>query len=124
MSRTYKTDPSWVKISHKRKPSVVKEYHDHRNGECDIRQVANKSPFWWQKVSRQSCGYDVSYYGYHGGFYSRPPGSKAYRREHQGRTRAALRKTKHDLVKLSREDIEDYDIESHQHRHSALWELY
>ncbi len=125
MSKTYKTHPNWVKIMNPRTSKEVVERHDHINGVCDLDQIDPKSPFWWQSRWKQhNCGYDVSYYGYHGGFYARPPHGKEYRRLKEGAMRAGWRKAKHDLLKLDNEGIEDYDVISYQHRHSALWETY
>jgi hypothetical protein len=125
MSKTYKTHPTWVKINNPKTSKEVVERHDHTNGVCDFDDRDPRQPFWWQSRWRQAnCGLDVSYYGYHGGFYPRPPHGKYYRRLMEGRMRANLRKMKHDLLKLDRYDIEDYDVISHQHRHSALWEIY
>jgi hypothetical protein len=121
MSNTYKTKPSWVKINHPESAKTVREHHDHRFGPCDIDKITDKTrPFYWQRWEAR-CGYDVSYYGYHGGFYSRPPRAKHIRNYYEGGNRAAWRKTSHDLRKLSREDVEDYDVKSYQNRHSALW---
>jgi hypothetical protein len=124
MSKTYKTNPTWVKINNPRTSKEVVERHDHSNGVCDFDSLDPKRPFWWQRWGFASCGYDVSYYGYHGGFYPRPPHGKEYRRLAEGRMRASLRKMCHDLLKLDSEGIEDYDVISNQHRHSALWEMY
>lgn len=121
MSKTDKTNPSWVKALRKDSPEIT-EYHDHSQHACDIDDVKGDRVFYWNR--RGSCGYNVSYYGWHNGFYPRPPRGRSYRQEHEGRMRAALRKAKHDMLKLSRDDIEDYDIKSYQHRHSALWEMY
>lgn len=122
MSDTYKTKPNWVKINNPKSSKEVREYHDHRKGVCTIEEAVGKRPFYWQR--RNSCGYDVSFYGYHGGFYARPPGGRFYSRAHEGAMRAAFRKAKDEMLKLSREDLEDYDVKSYQHRHSALWEMY
>ncbi len=125
MSDTYKTMPGWVKLFKPGKPRIVKEYHDHRKNDCDLAETDAKKPFWWQHHwNGQYCGYDVSYYGYHGGFYARPPRGKIYRRLHEGRMRANWRKQMHDMLKLDRESIEDYDVHSYQHKHAALWEMY
>lgn len=125
MSKTYKTNPTWVKIWHPRTSKEVVERHDHRNGVCDLPFLDPKKPFWWQNRWQQyNCGLDVSYYGYHGGFYPRPPHGKAYRKLYEGAMRAGWRKAKHDLLKLDSDGVEDYDVKTYQHRHAALWEMY
>jgi hypothetical protein len=121
MSKTDKTDPVWVKL--RRESPARVEFHNHNNGVCNFTEWYN-SEMTFYPYSQRACGYTVSYYGYHAGFYARPPHGKWYRRDFYGRERAKLRKAKHEMRKLSREDIEDYDIESRQHRHSALWEMY
>ena len=121
MSKTDKTDPTWVKALRKDSPEI-REYHDHRFHPCDIDEVNGDRVFFWMR--RGSCGYNVSYYGWHNGFYARPPRGRSYRQEHEGRMRAGWRKARQDMLKLSREDIEDYDVKSYQHRHAALWEMY
>lgn len=123
MSDTYKTKPNWVKINNPRTAKEVKEHHDHRHGICDIHDAIGERPFWWQRRDGY-CGYDVSYYSYHGGFYARPPHGKEYRRLFEGRMRAGWRKAKHEMLKLDFDGIEDYDVKSYQHRHCALWEMY
>lgn len=122
MSKTYKTHPTWVKINNPKSSREVSEYHDHRYHDCDIDEAVGDQPFYWQR--RGSCGYTVSYYSYHGGFYARPPRGRSYRQEHEGRMRAGWRKARQDMLKLNSDDIEDYDVKSYQHRHSALWEMY
>lgn len=122
MSNTYKTKPNWVKINKPQSSREVRERHDHRHGECDIDKIEKERPFWWQNGN--SCGYDVSYYSYHGGFYSRPPHGKEIRRLMEGEFRARWRAQRDEMLKLSREDIEDFDVKTYQHRHSALWEMF
>lgn len=129
MSDTYKTMPGWVKIFKPKKPSIVKENHDHRHGICDIHLAIGDKPFYWQRrywrgTGPGYCGYDVSYYGYHGGFYARPPRGKEIRNLMEGAVRANWRKQRDDMLKLDREDIADYDVQSYQHKHAALWEMY
>lgn len=125
MSKTYKTNPSWVKINNPRTSSEVIEVHDHTKTDCDIEKAhGSKRPFYWQDRYR-SCGYTVSYYGYHGGFYPRPAKrSKYFRKMHEGIIRAGWRKAKHDLLKLDQDGVYDYDVRSYQHRHSALWDMF
>lgn len=121
MSKTYKTDPGWVKALRNNSPEIS-EYHDHRYSDCDIDEAVNDEVFWWRRSGH--CGYGVSYYGWHNGFYSRPPRGQIYRHLEEGRMRAAWRKAKHDMLKLDSEGIEDYDVKTYQHRHSALWEIW
>lgn len=124
MSKTYKTNPYWVKVNKAKTSKLVKEYHDHRNNPCDLDMYSGGPRcFWWQR-REQKCGYDVSYYGYRGGFYSRPRRGKEISNIMEGSMRAGWRKAKHDLLKLDRDAVEDYDVKSYQHRHSALWEMY
>src|SRR3954471_6264836 len=120
MSKTFKTHPAWVKIP--KNPALGIEYHNHESGICDIDAAPFDEPFYWQRQG--CCGYNVNYYAYNGGFYSRPRRGQNYRLEFEGRMRANWRKTKHDLLKLSGEDLEDYDVKTYQHRHSALWEIW
>ncbi len=122
MSKTDKTDPTWVKALRKDSPEIS-EWHDHRFGPCDIEEIDGHRVFFWQRRNK-NCGYSVSYYGWHNGFYARPPSSRYYRREKEGKMRAGWRKARQDMLKLSGEDLEDYDVKSYQHRHSALWEMY
>jgi len=127
MSKTDKTDPSWVKALRKDSPEI-KEYHDHTKKDedgyiiCDIDDVEKPNIFYWQR--RGSCAYDVSYYGWNNGFYARPPRGKEIRNLMEGANRAKWRKARQDMLKLDPEDMEDYDVKSYQNRHSALWEMY
>ena len=119
MSRTFKTAPNWVKL---KRFKSANEYHDHRHGICDIAEAEDRNAFYWQH--RGYCGYDVPYYGYNNGFYSRPERGQVYRQEFEGKMRANWRKQRHDMLKLNRDDLEDYDYHGQQHRHSALWEIW
>jgi len=121
MSKTYKTNPAWVKINNPKTSKEVVERHNHTDGICDFHEGDKQAPFWWQS---RNCGYDISYYSYHAGFYMRPRRGKSYRQEYEGAMRAGWRKARHDLLKLDFDGIEDYDVKSYQHRHSALWEMY
>jgi hypothetical protein len=121
MSKTYKTDPIWVKL--RRKSPARVEFHNHENGICNFTEWYT-SEMTFYPYSQKACGYTVSYYGYHGGFYARPRMNQGYRLAHEGRMRAGWRKAKHDMMKLDRDGIEDYDVKSYQHRHAALWEMY
>jgi hypothetical protein len=121
MSKTYKTNPSWVKL--RRKSSVRQERHNHVNNECNItlptagdRQI----PFW----GRNDCYYTVNYYGYNNGFYGRGRGSwvRAEIRLRHGADRARLRRDSHEMLKLSREDIQDYDVVNPRPRNGVLWD--
>jgi hypothetical protein len=121
MSKTYKTDPAWVKLRRNTRGRIEK--HNHEDGTCNFDEWVNnpgKTFSYWPR----KCGYTVSYYGWHGGFFARPPHGREYRRLFEGSIRTGWRKARQDMLKLSREDIEDYDVKSYQHRHSALWELY
>lgn len=121
MSKTYKTDPTWVKL---RRPSWVREeFHNHEDGVCNFDEWFNSEMTFYPWRFR-ACGYTVSYYGYHGGFYSRPRRNKWHMRYNEGQARAKWRKQRHDMLKLDREGVEDYDVKSYRHRHSALWEVY
>jgi hypothetical protein len=123
MSKTYKTSPCWVKVKDPRFKKSVSEYHDHSHGVCDIDEAVGDSPFYWQR-SNGYCGYTTNYYTWNDGFYPRPISSRTYRKKFESRMRCSWRQAKHDMLKLSRDAIEDYDVKSHQHRHSALWETY
>ena len=102
MSNTFKTDPIWVKIHKPSKPNIVREYHDHRNSECDLHKLDKRDPFLWRRRwNGQNCALSVSYYGYHGGFYARPPRGKEIRNLMEGAVRANWRKQRDDILKLS-----------------------
>lgn len=128
MSKTFKTHPSWVKI--RQKPQLGTEYHDHshKNADginvCDMDDRPYDWPFYWQAATKFNCGYNLSYYSWNGGFYSRPRRGQVYRHKYEGRSRANWRKDRDNLLKLSFEDIEDYDVLISQHRHSAKWEIW
>jgi hypothetical protein len=118
MSKTYKTRPVWVKLR-KECPERI-EYHDHLDGICNLEDwVANQTTSWWPR----KCGYTVSYYGWNNGFFARGAARwlKSEVRIYHGSVRAGLRKDKHNLLKLSREDIEDYDVINPRARNGAQW---
>lgn len=121
MSRTYKTDPPWVKAI--RKDCVaISERHDHRFGSCDIDEAFGSSTFFWQRWG--SCGYAASYYGWNDGVYFRPHRAKFLRKSFEHSSRASWRMARDEMLKLSKKDLEDFDFQNYQHRHSALWETY
>ena len=121
MSKTDKTHPVWVKLRSDHRART--EIHNHEDGICNFKEWYESEATFYYFRSRK-CGFTVNYYAWNDGFFARPPHGKWYRREFYGRERAKWRKAKHDMRKLSREDIEDYDVESRQHRHSALWEMF
>src|SRR3954471_7613731 len=109
MSKTDKTDPSWVKVLRKDSPEV-RVRHDHRFGPCDIDNIEDRTrPFYWQRGGNR-CGYTVNYYMWNNGFFPTPRSLQYYRKKHESSRRAAWRNAKHDLLKLSGEDLEDYDV--------------
>jgi hypothetical protein len=115
MSKTDKTRPYWVKL---RDPFEKAKYeiHDHRDGICNFEEQSDN--IWPRK-----CGYTVNYYRWNSGFFSRGPARwlKAEIRISNGSARARLRKDIDEMLKLSREDIIDYDSINPCHRHSAVW---
>lgn len=120
MSRTYKTDPYWVKI---KKSKIAKEYHDHSLGECDFDPNPGRKCFYWK--TKNNCGYTISYYAYHGGFWARGYASWLHSeiKADNGSARTELRKDVTEMKKLSFDDIKDYDVVNPRHRHSAIWNM-
>jgi hypothetical protein len=115
MSKTYKTDPYWVKLRKKR--VARREIHDHRDGLCDFDEAIKQTRFWPRK-----CGYTVSYYGYNDGFFEvRSRWIKAEIALSRGAERAKLRKDRDELLKLDIENMQDYDVVNPNHRHAANW---
>lgn len=118
MSKTDKTRPYWVKLRDKNS-RIRTEVHYHEDGVCNFDDwEASQLSFWPHK-----CGYTVSYYGWNEGFFARGPARwlKSEVKEYYGSERARIRKDMHEMLKLSLDDIEDYDVENLQHRHSAIW---
>lgn len=118
MSDTDKTKPYRVKLA--QNPEWRVEEHDHRNGQCELD--SNNIDFWWK--TRRQCGYgfrdSVSQRSW-----ARPSRvEQAYRDQANGKTRTQLRKDMRNLVKSSREDIEDCEFLSYPHRHSAIWDAW
>lgn len=121
MSKTFKTRPSWVKLQ---EPSDVrKERHNHTKGECDLALPTASN---WRVPFRGGyyCYYTVNWYGYNNGFYGRGAARwlKAETRLRHGAARARLRRDKHEMLKLDREDMLDFDIVNPHDRHSATWD--
>lgn len=117
MSKTDKTHPYWVQIRQNSKFQV--ESHDHRNGICDL-EFRNR-PF----NAPYTCNYNVKYYTKTGRkiFGRASKAEQAYRDEANGSARMILRNTIDEIRKMSREDIEDFDILNPNHRHQALWDI-
>lgn len=127
MSRTYKTRPYWVKEMDKSyRGKLIKEYHNHEKSPCDIHLYDSTSRFNVRKPRHAglvtSCGYGCAHYGEE--LFTRPKRLKSIINEITGGERAELRKDTQELKKLSREDIEEYDVVNPKHRHSGLWDLY
>lgn len=123
MSRTDKTDPSWVKLKY---PSRVRrECHNHEKGICDLTEPTRGD---WRAPYRggEHCYYDVSYYGWNEGFYGRGAGRwfRAELAASNGANRAKLRKDLHEMLKLDFEGIEEYDVINPRARNAALWWYY
>lgn len=57
MSRTYKTNPFWVRM--RRGHIRTEEMHDHSNGVCDLPAEINKD--WW--LSCRNCNHHFLYTG-------------------------------------------------------------
>ena len=73
---------------------------------------------WWPR----KCGYTVSYYGYNDGFFEiRSRWLKSEIRLSHSAARAELRKDRHEMLKLDKDDLIDYDVVNPNHRHSAIW---
>ncbi len=121
MSKTDKTRPYWVKINDPLSPAR-REYHDHSRGTCDIEDFLKIKGERWRYLN--TCGYDIPYYGWNGGFYSPAVGrwAKAEKKVREGGARAKLARDRHEMLKMSREDIEDYDVINPRHRHGVLWD--
>lgn len=120
MSKTDKTRPYWVKLADTTY-KARKEYHDHADGICDIAQATGKDVMWYR--GNGSCGYGVPYYAWHDGFY--PTGgrwAKAEKRVREGGARSRLARDRHELLKLSGAELEDYDVINPRHRHGVMWE--
>jgi len=121
MSKTDKTRPYWVKLLEESPERV--ESHNHEKGICDLRLPTASG---WRAPFRGGdyCYYTVSYYGWNNGFYGRGSARwlKAEIRSRHGASRAKLRKDISEIKKLSREDIEDYDIINPRPRNGALWD--
>jgi hypothetical protein len=115
MSRTHKTDPYWVKL--RKKKSARREIHDHTDGICNFEE-ATRMYRWWPR----KCGYTVSYYGYNDGFFEiRSRWLKSEIKLSHHAARAELRKDRHEMLKLDKDDLIDYDVVNPNHRHSAIW---
>lgn len=123
MSKTDKTDPSWVKLL---RPSPVRRtIHNHQHGICDL--VPPRANYWRAPFhGGDYCYYTVSYYGWNNGFYGRGPARwlKAEVRQRHGATRAKLRKDVQEMLKLDSEGIEEYDVINPKARNSALWDWF
>jgi hypothetical protein len=107
-----------------------KEYHQHEKKDyCDIDEWSMKDerPCNWGKNMRRAnltqCGYTTSRYGYYSGkLYKKPKSKKMYQKEYHGSQRAYVRRSSQEIRKLSTEEILDYDFQTYQHKHSALWD--
>lgn len=117
MSKTYKTRPYWVKL--RDDTSARREVHDHKDGICNFKDWIDREINVWPR----KCGYTVSYYGWNEGFFARGASRwlRAEVKEYYGSERARIRKDNCEMLKLSGEDLEDYDVENRQHRHGAIW---
>lgn len=56
--------------------------------------------------------------------FKRPKREQVYRAKANGKERNYLRKHIREQLKLSFEDVENYDFQSFPHRHGALWDTF
>lgn len=117
MSRTDKTNPTWVKLL--QNPQWREEQHDHRNGECILKPITKD----WH-YPRVDCGYWVSDLGNQHVWSRHTKSEQMYRQEANGKARNNLRMDMREIMKMAREDIEDCEFLSYPHRHQALWDTW
>ena len=123
VSDTDKTKPYWVKLY--QNPELRRTRHDHRKGECDIDKYFEEYKQNTHWTRRGECGYWVSFYRDHSGFYAKNShGEKGYRAEANGADRTNLRIAIRDMLKTSREDLEDNEFQSFPHRHGVQWDMW
>lgn len=62
MSRTFKTDPFWVKLQHPERTGIhPREVHDHRDGKCNLPTLDRASCIRWAGV--HDCRWEWKYSG-------------------------------------------------------------
>jgi len=118
VSDTDNTKPFWVRIA--QNPELRNEAHDHSRGPCTID--TQNIQLWWT-IKGHACGYEPKFSAtriYRGS----SKAEQMYRNKANGKDRTALRKIRQKLLKMSREDIENSDVQSFAHRHSALWDAW
>lgn len=120
MSKTFKTRPYWVKMNSNDYANVKKMTHSHEDGVCDVQPLRQGDHY------AKKCGYEVNYYGYNAGVFGRKGADgrwvKTAVAKFNGKDRTRLRRDLREMLKLSLDDIEDYDIINPRPRNQALWD--
>jgi len=117
VSRTDKTNPLWVKLL--QNPEWREEHHNHRNRDCDLGPMTKD----WH-YPHNHCDYWISDLGNQHVWIRSSRSEQAYREEANGKARNDLRMAMRDIEKMSREDVEDCEFLSYQHRHQARWDAW
>lgn len=117
VSKTDKTNPLWVKLL--QNPEWREERHNHYNGVCDVQPITHDFHY-----PHTSCGYWVSNLGTQHVWVRPREHEQLYRIEANGKTRNDLRMAMREIMKMTRDDIEDCEFLSYPHRHQALWDAW
>lgn len=116
MSDTDKTKPTWVQLY--QNPEWRVEYHDHVNHECNINPKDVGRYRWFTR----GCHYWASDLGNQHVWKRCSKSEQCYRDKANGHARTKLRKDMRNLIKMTRDDIDDCEFLSYPHRHQALWD--
>jgi hypothetical protein len=117
MSDTDKTKPIWVQLY--QNPQYRVEDHDHRHGECDLDANNIVEGYSWHG---RGCNFWASNLGNQHIWQRCSKAEQCYRDRANGHARTLLRKQLRELMKTSKEDLEDCEYQSFPHRHQALWD--
>src|SRR5258706_4081385 len=102
-------------------PQLRRERHNHINSACDL-DTSDPQCYGWKYARNCRIRFNgtysqsLKYYNWRGGWFH------GYVAEYNGSERARVRMAKHDIRKLSKEALEDFDFACYQHRHRAQWD--
>lgn len=125
MSRTFKTEPLWLQIKKNRKGDFPINHHHEHTDECvEGYWEGNGYGRFGTPMPEQgiTCYPRYSYYySKHFPYRNRPPVYSFFVKESRRKTRTKTRNALATAKNFSRDDLEDFDLPTHEYHHGAIW---
>lgn len=124
MSRTFKTEPLWLQIKKNRKGDFPINHHHEFTDECveGYWEGNGYGRFGMPVAEEITCYPRYSYYySKHLPYRNRPPVYSFFVKESRRKTRTKTRNALATAKNFSRDDLEDFDLPTHEFHHGAIW---